>query len=101
VRGKENCRSLGFARDDKGEGSAHLSSRYRGMDRAIASAFFIPLGGPKAHDFSGRDDNSVGPLTFIRPTAFGTISFENNCHPDRSVAQWRDLRFLFQFSRKL
>ena len=25
-----------FARDDKGEGSAHLSSRYRGMDRAAA-----------------------------------------------------------------
>ena len=21
-----------------------------------------------------------------------------NCHPDRSVAQWRDLLFLFQFS---
>jgi hypothetical protein len=20
-----------------------------------------------------------------------------NCHPDRSVAQWRDLRFLFRF----
>jgi hypothetical protein len=25
---KENCRSLGFARDDKGEGGAHLSSRF-------------------------------------------------------------------------
>jgi len=36
VEGKENCRSLGFARDDKGEGSADLSSRYRGMDRAAA-----------------------------------------------------------------
>jgi hypothetical protein len=28
--GKKNCRSLGFARDDKGEGSAHLDSSYRG-----------------------------------------------------------------------
>jgi hypothetical protein len=24
-----------------------------------------------------------------------------NCHPDRSVAQWRDLLFLFRFSRRL
>ncbi len=24
-----------------------------------------------------------------------------NCHPDRSVAKWRDLRFLFRFSRRL
>jgi hypothetical protein len=31
MRGEENCRSLGFARDDKGEGSPLLSSRYRGM----------------------------------------------------------------------
>jgi hypothetical protein len=37
----------------------------------------------------------------FRPTAFGTISLQRNCHPDRSVAQWRDLRFLFRFSRKL
>jgi hypothetical protein len=28
--GKENCRSLGFARDDKGEGGAHLSSSSEG-----------------------------------------------------------------------
>jgi hypothetical protein len=36
VVGKEDCRSLGFARDDKGEGSVHLSSGYQGIDRAIA-----------------------------------------------------------------
>ena len=26
---------------------------------------------------------------------------QQNCHPDRSVAQWRDLLFLFQFSHRL
>jgi hypothetical protein len=30
-------------------------------------AFFITLGGPKAHDSSGRDDNSVG--SWIYPHA--------------------------------
>jgi hypothetical protein len=35
---------------------------------------------------SGRDDNSVGPLTAIRLTAFGAISLQQNCHPDRSEA---------------
>jgi hypothetical protein len=27
-----------------------------------------------------------------------TSTLQKNCHPDRSVAQWRDLRFLFGFS---
>jgi hypothetical protein len=26
---------------------------------------------------------------------------QQNCHPDRSAAEWRDLRFLFRFSRAL
>jgi hypothetical protein len=34
--GRENCRSLGFARDDKGESNAHVGSRYRGMGSAAA-----------------------------------------------------------------
>jgi hypothetical protein len=42
--GKENCRSLGFARDDKGEGSAHLISRYEGWtERQQVSCDFHPL----------------------------------------------------------
>jgi hypothetical protein len=41
--GKENCRSLGCARDDKGGGSAHLSSRYRGMGRAAGYPRFSSL----------------------------------------------------------
>ena len=31
---------------------------------------------------SGRDDNSF----------LSTVPLRQNCHPDRSVAQWRDLR---------
>src|ERR1700733_4989557 len=41
--------------------------------------------GPSTALRSGRDDNSVGPLTAIRLTAFGAISLQQNCHPDRSV----------------
>ncbi len=26
---------------------------------------------------------------------------QQNCHPDRSAAQWRDLLLLFQFSQRL
>jgi hypothetical protein len=28
-------------------------------DNSVVTTFFIPLGGPKAHDYFGRDDNSV------------------------------------------
>jgi hypothetical protein len=35
----------------------------------------------------------MGPFTAIRLTALGTISVQQSCHPDRSVAQWRDLLF--------
>jgi glycogen debranching enzyme len=34
-------------------------------------------------------------------TGFEAISLQKNCHPDRSVAQWRDLRFLSGFPRIL
>jgi hypothetical protein len=54
--------------------------------------------GPSTALRSGRDDNSVGSLTAIRLIAFGDISLQQNCHPDRSEAQWRDLRFLFRSS---
>src|ERR1700741_2835415 len=47
-----NCRSLGFARDDKGKGDRSVESG------CWTEAFFITLGGPKAHDSSSRDDNS-------------------------------------------
>jgi hypothetical protein len=46
--------------------------------------------GPSTALRSGRDDNSVAGQVLSR------LSFaaQQNCHPDRSVAQWRDLRFL-------
>jgi hypothetical protein len=37
--------------------------------------------GPSTTLRSGRDDNSVAPLTAIRLTAFGAISLQQNCHP--------------------
>ncbi len=50
--GKAHRRSLGFARDDKGEGSAHLCSRYRGWTEPQVIRFSSPMGEPKAHDYS-------------------------------------------------
>jgi len=41
---------------------------------------------------SGRDDdNSVAGSTTVPSHLFRSLQ---NCHPDRSVAKWRDLRFL-------
>jgi hypothetical protein len=57
--------------------------------------------GPSAPLRYGRDDNSVGLLTAIRLTAFGAFSVQQNCHPDRSEAERRDLLFLSRFSRSL
>jgi hypothetical protein len=45
--------ALRFGRDDKGEGGASMES---GLGQ---KAFFITLGGPQAHDNSGRDDKFV------------------------------------------
>jgi hypothetical protein len=45
--------------------------------------FFIALGGPKAHDSSGRDDNSVEHAS--ASTGY-PCSPPYNCHPDRSEA---------------
>ncbi len=56
--------------------------------------------GPSTALRSGRDDNSVRPLAALLLAVLGAISLQQNCHPDRSAAQWRDLRFL-RFSRRL
>jgi hypothetical protein len=44
---------------------------------------------------SGRDDNSMGGGDFVSPGEIGRIASQRNCHLDRSVAEWRDLRFRF------
>jgi len=49
---RENRRSLGYARDDKGEGSAHLNNYYRGMDRA-ALDLVIPTGAKRSGGICG------------------------------------------------
>src|SRR5882757_7474750 len=59
TKGPQNCRSLGFAgpsntRDDKGKGNGSIESSCR------TETFFITLGGPQAHDSSGRDDKGEG-----------------------------------------
>jgi hypothetical protein len=69
-----------------------------GQSRRL-SAIFIPLGGPRAHGCSGRDDSFV-VLSTARSVNRSRGHFpQMNCHPDRSVAQWRDLRFPFGFIR--
>ena len=53
--------------------------------------------GPSTLLRSGWDDNFVMPLT---ADSEGSHSHLMNCHPDRSVAEWRDLRFFNQASAK-
>jgi hypothetical protein len=49
---------------------------------AEQNPFFITLGRPKAHNFSGRDDNPIAGQVFLAEAFAGT----QNCHPDRSEA---------------
>ena len=51
-----------FGRDDKGEGDGSIKSG------CWTEAFFITLGGPQAHGYSGRDDKFVEPLTAVPGT---------------------------------
>jgi hypothetical protein len=44
---------------------------------------FIPLGGPKAHDCSGRDDKSVRQMPLKREKS---PILQQVCHLDRSEA---------------
>jgi hypothetical protein len=46
--------------------------------------------GPSTSLRYGRDDNSVAGSTTVPSHLFRSLQ---NCHPDRSVAKWRDLRF--------
>jgi hypothetical protein len=71
--------SEAVARDDKGKGVGSIESG------CWTEAFFISLGGPEAHDFSGRDDKFVEPST--GPLFMGTqhIFLQQICHLDRSV----------------
>src|ERR1700727_1284650 len=50
---------------------------------------------------SGRDDNSIARKWPQKRSDEWLLMVPQNCHPDRSVAQWRDLLFLFRFSRRL
>jgi hypothetical protein len=65
LKQQENSRSLGFARDDQSEGSALLSSRYRGMGISEISAAATPderLFPPLANAPGGA------PLPFVIPS---------------------------------
>jgi hypothetical protein len=46
--------------------------------------------GPSTSLRYGRDDNSVAGSTTVPSHLFRSLQ---SCHPDRSVAKWRDLRF--------
>ena len=45
----------------------------------LVRMFFISLGGPKAHDPSGRDDNSVKAATEQ------LLTLQQNCHLDQTT----------------
>jgi len=46
---------------------------------------------------AGRDDNSVAGTWPQKRSDEWLLVVPQNCHPDRSVAEWRDLRFLYRF----
>jgi hypothetical protein len=52
-QGPRNCRSLGFARDDKGKGNGFVESGCR------TEGFLITLDKPETQNNSGRDDKST------------------------------------------
>ena len=47
--------------------------------------------GPSTALRSGRDDNSIAGVKYF---TLKLVRTQHNCHPDRSEAQWRDLRLL-------
>jgi len=52
--------------------------------------------GPSTSLRSGRDDNSVAESTTAPSHLFRSLQ---NCHPDRSVAKWRDLQCALRLSQ--
>ena len=66
----------------------HLAREIWGTHSLLVRIFIILLSGPKAHDSSGRDDNSVAGVGHCSVASLRPLQ---NCHPDRSAAQWRDL----------
>jgi hypothetical protein len=62
---ERNCRSLGFARDDKGEGSAYLGSCYRGWT---------------------EPQEATRPAILSATNEFPMEAPPDTCHPDRSEA---------------
>jgi hypothetical protein len=114
--GPRNCRSLGYARDDKGKGEASmesgcrtevdgiLSSKQNHLDRELPWACGPPrvmkngLGpattfyGTAALSFviPSEAERSAVPQAFLEKR---NLTPQQICHLDRSVAQWRDLRF--------
>jgi hypothetical protein len=67
-----------FGRDDKGEGGVSMES---GLGQ---KAFFITLGGPQAHDSSGRDDEFVARKCSEHPMDKWTRTAQQICHLDRA-----------------
>jgi hypothetical protein len=75
------CASVGMTK-----GRAVLSLRAVARNpKQRQTPFFITVRGPQAHDSSVRRHSSFLGLAFV---------FPQNCHPDRSVAEWTDLLFL-------
>jgi hypothetical protein len=63
TRNLVQCHAAGNpGRDDKGKGNGSIESGCR------TEAFFNTLGGPQAHDSSGRDDNSSYTNKFVMST---------------------------------
>jgi hypothetical protein len=85
-KGPRNCRSLGFARDDKGKGCGSVKSRCR------TEASFGTLGGPQP--YRPEESWACGPSKVMKNT-FGRqpLFTEPQPFPLSSRAKPRDLQF--------
>ena len=80
--GLQNCRSLGFARDDKGDGGAFIWFGSRESEPTVAPLRFA----------------SVGMTIHI---LVRDASAQENCHPDNKVANSQDDVFVGVFTKNI
>src|SRR6202021_57411 len=98
---KRNSRSLHYATPDFLSNLVALANFMRLSLRKAAHAAMSSAAWQEIRVRSGRDDNSIARKWPQKRSDEWLLVVPQYCHPDRSVAQWRDLLFLFRFSRRL
>src|ERR1700727_2667213 len=98
---KRNSRSLHYATPDFLSNLVALANFMRLFLRKAAHAAMSSAAWQEIRVRSGRDDNSIARKWPQKRSDEWLLMGQPKCPPGRSVAQWRDLLFLFRFSRSL